>query len=70
VQKYTLDAFLILCWKMLNFEPKIDYSDGKMADKLAKKREGLTEIKKYNPVAEPSEPEYKLTQCAIKGCKS
>ena len=54
VQKYNIDAFFILLRKMFNFEPKIDYCDGKMADYLAEKRECLKKTKNYNPDVETS----------------
>lgn len=54
VQKYNFDALILLLWKMLNFEPEIDYSDGEIADHLSEKREGLKKTKNYKPDAEAS----------------
>ena len=31
LEQYNYDAFILLLWKMLNFEPEIDYSDGEIA---------------------------------------
>ena len=54
MQKYNFDALILLLWKMLNFEPEIDYSDGEIADHLSEKREGLKKTKNYKPDAEAS----------------